>query len=104
MPKDSSNRARLAQDLLREEDLHFLYKQVEFRRTLLPLLHKELSPPLLNPKDFPSQDRFLEAYNQALGKPLLAKALLELFKGAEGRAQKIRQLLETPEKDFGVGN
>jgi hypothetical protein len=34
----------------------------------------------------------------------LAKALLELFKGAEGRAQKIRQLLETPEKDFGVGN
>lgn len=104
MPNDSSNKDKLNQALQREEDFHFLSQQVAFRRSLLPLLELELTPPLLNPKDFPSQDRFLEAYNQALGKPLLAKALLALFQDADARAQQIRKQLAEPEKDFSVGN
>jgi len=104
MQKDSSNRHKLSQELLREESLNNLYQQAEFQQILLPLLEQELTPPLLNPKDYPSLDKFLEAYNLLLAKALVYKELLLLFKEARDRAQAIRSMLEAPQKDFSVGN
>lgn len=104
MQNGSSNKVKLSQDLQREEDLNKLYKSEEFRRSLQPLLEAEQTPPLLNPQDYPNQDKFLEAYSLAWGKCKAYQELKKLFADAESRAKKIRELKEKPDRDFSVGN
>lgn len=107
MPTDTSrqsNSSHYLKDLQREEDLNFLHKQTAFQRTVLPLLHSELTPPPLNRKDYPTLEDFLLAQDQLVAKVEVYRALLRLFEESGQRAQVFRIQLAKPTHDFATGN
>jgi hypothetical protein len=56
----------------------------------------------LNPQDFPSLDKFQEAYNLAYSKSKAYETILKLLEESEQRAATIRVEMNKDVKNFGI--
>ena len=80
--KVSSNQSQLASMYRAVESLAAMQRLVEspeWKEHLLPLLKAMLIKEWLQPSDFPSSKRFLEAYYEALAEVKIAKKFLAQF-------------------------
>ena len=101
-PNQTQRVKQLQGEYNRQEALHRLSQQEEYRQYLKPLLEQALYNKWLDPSEFNDNESFKKAYDEMFGRMRAFKELHELIEGAKDRAATIKKEMEKPEVNFSI--